>query len=158
MKVVLREHVEHLGQRGEIVSVAAGFARNYLIPKRLAVEATPGNLKVVAQERRMWAVREASEVSGAEALAARLAEVEIEVVRKAGDSGTLYGSVTNSDVAAALAARGIEIDRRRILLTDPLKAIGNYEVPIRLHRSVQGRVKLRVVAESRPEDAAATDG
>jgi large subunit ribosomal protein L9 len=155
MKVVLREHVEHLGDRGDVVAVAAGFARNYLIPKRLAVEATPGNLKVVAQERRMWAVKEARDVSGAADLARKIEATEIEIVRKAGETGTLYGSVTNSDVAEALAARGVEIDRRRIVLTDPIKAIGSYELAVRLHHSVQGKIKLRVVGD-RPEDAAAT--
>ena len=94
MKIVLREHVEHLGRRGEVVSVAAGFARNYLLPKRLAMLATPGNLQVIEHQRRVWEVKEAREVNEAQRLAQRCAELRLSVTKKAGQSGTLYGSVT----------------------------------------------------------------
>ncbi len=146
MKVILREHVDHLGDRGQIVNVANGYARNFLLPKELAYEATPGNLKQLETQRRAWAGREGREVEVAEQLAARLAAIELRVTKKAGESGTLYGSVTNVEVAALLAVEGIEIDRRRISL-DPVKALGSHEVSVRLHPKVTGKVKLEVVPE-----------
>ena len=148
MKVVLREHVEQLGDRGDIVSVAAGFARNYLIPKRMAAEATPGNLKVIQQQRRVWAVREAKETTEAEALAARLSSVELEVTKKAGETGTLYGAVTKIEIAEMLAGKGFEVDRRRIVLKDPIKTVGEFEIPIKIYRTINGLIKLRVISES----------
>lgn len=148
MKVVLREHVEHLGDRGQIVSVAVGYARNYLIPKRLAVAATSGNLKVVEQQRRVWAVKEAHEVAEAERMAQRLSGVSLTTKRKAGETGTLYGSVTNSDVAALLAGQGIEVDRRRIVLHEPIKAVGEYEIAVKIYRHINGEVRLTVESES----------
>jgi large subunit ribosomal protein L9 len=147
MKVVLREHVEHLGERGEVVRVAPGYARNYLLPKRLALEATAGNLKVVEHQQKLWTVKETKEVGEAEQLAARLAELDLKVVKKAGESGTLYGSVTNVEVAELLAAKGVEIDRRRIVLGDPIKAVGTYDITVKLHHKVTGQIKLLVDAE-----------
>jgi large subunit ribosomal protein L9 len=147
VKVVLREHVDHLGERGEIVAVAAGYARNYLLPKGLALEATPGNLKQIEHQRRIWRVREAKELGEAREVVARLAQVELTATRKAGESGTLYGSVTNQDVAELLAAEGFGVERRRILLAEPIKAIGDYEVGVRLHREVTGKVRLKVVSD-----------
>lgn len=151
MKVVLREHVESLGTRGQTVSVAAGYARNYLIPKRLAVEATPGNLAVVEQQRRVWAVKEAREVGEAEQLAARLSEVKLTITKKAGENGTLYGSVTNAEIAQALAAQGFEVDRRRIQIDDPIKAVGEYGIRVKVHGPLHGRVTLQVVGETQTE-------
>jgi large subunit ribosomal protein L9 len=142
MKVILREHVEHLGDRGDIVSVATGYARNYLLPKKLALEATEGNLKQLEHRRKIWAEHDAQELTEAEALAARLAEIELASTKKAGESGTLYGSVTNSEVAELLAAHGVELDRKRILLDEPIKAVGSYEIKIKVHPKVEGRVKL----------------
>lgn len=148
MKLILREHVDHLGERGEIVNVARGYARNFLLPKGLALEATPGNLKQIDTQRKVWAARDTKEVTDAEALAQRLAGVVLTTQRKAGESGTLYGSVTNADLAALLAAHGIEIDRRRIVLDEPIKTVGEFEVRVRLHPKVGGSVRLNVVAES----------
>ena len=153
MKVVLREHVQHLGERGEIVNVAPGYARNYLLPKCLALLATPGNLKVIEHQRKLWEFKDAREVGEAEQFAARLAELDLQVVKKAGESGTLYGSVTNAEIAELLGTKGIEIDRRRIVLTDPIKAVGSYDVSIKLHHRVTGRIKLLVNAE----ETASTD-
>ena len=147
MKVVLREHVENLGERGAIVAVAPGFARNFLFPKRLALEATAGNLKVVEHQRKLWAVKEAKEVGEAEALAAKLGAVQLSVIKKAGEGGTLYGSVTNVEIAELLAAKGIEVDRRRIVIAQPIKSVGAFEVSVKLHHKVQGAVKLQVNAE-----------
>jgi large subunit ribosomal protein L9 len=144
VKVVLSEHVENLGDRGQVVSVAPGYARNYLLPRRLALEATAANLKAVEQQRKVWAVKEAKEVGEAEALAARLGALELTVTKKAGESGTLYGSVTSSELAELLEARGIVVDRRRIVLDEPIKSVGTYEVPIKLHRQVTGSVRVLV--------------
>ena len=147
MKVVLSEHVDHLGDRGEIVTVAPGYARNYLIPKRLALKATPGNMRMLKQERRVWKVREARAVDEAQALAARMAEVDLTVTKKAGESGTLYGSVTNAEIAELFKARGVEVDRRRIVLAGPVKSLGAHGISIRLHRDVIAKVTLQVVSE-----------
>lgn len=146
MKIILREHVDHLGDRGEVVKVAAGYARNYLLPKGLAWEATPGNLKQADQRRKVWDARDAKEVAEAEAVAARIAELELTLPMKAGETGTLYGSVTNGDVAGLLADKGVEVDRRQMVF-DPIKAVGSYEIPVKLHRKVSATARLEVVAE-----------
>jgi large subunit ribosomal protein L9 len=145
MEIILREHVEHLGNRGDIVSVADGYARNYLLPRQLALPATAGNRKRVERERKLAEAREADERRAAEAVAERLAGVEVVVARRVGENDTLYGSVTSADVAASLAAQHVDIDRRKIQLPEPLKALGEYDVPVRLHREVTGQVKVKVV-------------
>ncbi len=147
MEVILRDHVENLGRRGEVVKVADGYARNYLLPRKLAVPATDANKKWVERERKVADTREADERSGAEAIAARLNAVEITVGRKVGENDHLYGSVTNADIADALAAKGFEIDRRKILLADPIKTLGESTVPVKLHREVIAQVRVTVVKE-----------
>lgn len=147
MKVVLREHVDHLGDRGQIVSVARGYARNYLLPKGLALEATPGNLQMLEHQRRVWVAREAKEAVEARRVAERLSAMQLSITKKAGESGTLYGSVTSSEIAALLASKGVEVDRRRIALVEPIRVLGTHEVPVKLHREVTAHVKLEVVAE-----------
>jgi large subunit ribosomal protein L9 len=151
VKLILRENVDHLGDRGEIVSVAPGYARNYLLPKGLAYEATPGNLKQIEHQRKVWATRDAHEIGEAEALAARMADVGLTSTKKAGESGTLYGSVTTGEIAEMLAAKGFGVDRRRIILAEPIKALGTYEIKIKIHRQVEGRVTLEVVPEGDAE-------
>ena len=151
MKIILREPVDHLGERGEIVSVAAGYARNYLLPKGLAYAATPGNLKQINLQRKVWAARDHKEVSAAETLAARIGSLALSITMKAGESGTLYGSVTNSDIAELLAAQGVEVDRRRIVLDEPIKTLGERDVQVRLHSKVTAQVKLQVIAEESAE-------
>lgn len=151
MKVVLCDHVDHLGERGDIVSVAPGYARNYLLPKRLAMPATPGNLRTLEHRRRVWELKEAQETEAARELAGRLTEVELAIAKKAGESGTLYGSVTSAEIAELLAAKGIEVDRRRIVLDEPIKSVGAHEVTVKLHREVAGQVKLEVVSEQDTE-------
>jgi len=148
MKIVLCEPVENLGERGDVVTVAAGYARNFLLPKRLAQLATPGNLNTLEHRRRTWAIRETRETSEAEAMAARLGAVELTVTRKAGESGALYGSVTSSEIASLLAEQGIEINRRKIRLDGPLKAVGVYEIPIKIHRHIPATIKVEVAAEA----------
>jgi large subunit ribosomal protein L9 len=145
MEIILREHVEHLGRRGDIVSVADGYARNYLLPRKLALPATEGNKKRVERERKLAEAREADERRAAEAMAERLGAVEVVVARRVGENDTLYGSVTSADVAASLAEKQVEIDRRKIQLPEPLKALGEYDVPVKLHRDVTGQVKVKVV-------------
>lgn len=151
VKIILRETVEHLGERGQTVSVAPGFARNYLLPKGLALLATPGNLKQIEHKRRVWAVRDRQELTEAEQLAARMGELELTITKKAGESGTLYGSVTKAEIHAALEAQGFQIDRRKIVQDEPIKTLGAHEIPVRVHKSVTALVKLEVVAEETAE-------
>ncbi|MFN7985026.1 MAG: 50S ribosomal protein L9 [Vicinamibacterales bacterium] len=147
MEVILRDHVEHLGRRGEIVKVANGYARNYLLPRKLALLATEGNKKQVERERAKFEAKEAEERKVVEAQAARLANVEVSITRRVGETDALYGSVTTSDIAEALAAKGFEIDRRKLQLDEPIKRIGDYDVPVKLHRDVTTTIKVKVVAE-----------
>lgn len=147
MEVILRDHVEHVGRRGEIVKVADGYARNYLLPRKLALEATEANRKRVDRERKIVEAREAEERAAAEAIATRLTALELSISRKVGENDQLYGSVTNADIADLLKARGFDIDRRRILLPDPLKALGESTVPVKLHRDVTAQVRVAVVKE-----------
>ena len=147
MEVILREHVDNLGRRGDLVKVADGYARNYLLPRKLALLATDGNKKVIEREKVKFDVKEAEEQKVAQAVADRLATVEIEIGRKVGETDALFGSVTNADIADALAAKGFDIDRRKIQLHEPIKKIGEVEVPVKLHRDVVVKLKVKVVAE-----------
>lgn len=146
-KVLLREDVDDLGARGEIVRVRAGYARNYLLPRNLAVEATTGNVKGIESERAALLKKEAKERASADAQSQQMSTLELEFRRKAGEQGALYGSVTSMDVAEALRERGYEIDRHRIHLREPLKRVGEYTVPVRLHREVTIDLKVRVAPE-----------
>ncbi len=149
MEVILREHVEHLGRRGEIVKVASGYARNYLLPRKLALPATDGNRKHVERERKIVETRESQERSQAEALAARLAAVEIKMTRRVGDTEQLYGSVTSADIADYLKTQGFDIDKRKIILPDALKTLGEHTVPLKLHREVSIPLKVTIAREER---------
>ena len=147
MEVILREHVENLGQRGDVVKVASGYARNYLLPRKLALTVTDGNRKQIERERKVADMREAEEREGAEGIAARLAGVEIVIARRVGGTEALYGSVTSADIAESLAAKGFDIERRKIQLADPIKQLGEFQVPVRLHREVTANVKVVVAKE-----------
>ena len=149
MEVILREHVDNLGKRGDLVKVADGYARNYLLPRKMALLATAGNKKVIEREKQKFDVKEAEEQKVAQALADRLASVEIEIARKVGETDALFGSVTNADIAEALAAKGFDIDRRKIQLHEPIKKLSETEVPVKLHRDVVVKLKVKVVAEGR---------
>jgi large subunit ribosomal protein L9 len=151
MEVILKEHVDNLGRRGEIVKVADGYARNYLLPRKLALLATEGNKKQIARERVKFDVKEAEEKGAADAIAQRMANLDIEIARKVGETEALYGSVTTADIADALGARGFEIDRRKLVLQEPIKKLGEFEVPVKLHREVVTKIKVRVVAEGGEE-------
>jgi large subunit ribosomal protein L9 len=155
IEVILKEEVEHLGERGDIVKVAPGYARNYLLPRKLALAVTAGNRKQVEFEKKAAAARAAEQRAVAQALATRFAQVEVLVSRKVGENQQLFGSVTSADIAEALAAQGFEVDKRRILLGDPIRQLGEVQVPVRLHREVTAQVKVVVTAENAPPPAAA---
>jgi len=155
MEIILLEDVDKLGVRGQLIKVADGYGRNFLLPKKLAVAATPQNRKWVDQQRVRFLKQTAKEKSEAEELAKLLEGVSVVVTRKAGEHGTLFGSVTVLDVADGLAAQGYKIDRRKIQLDLPLKVLGEYDVPVRLHREVTTLLKVKVEAEARPEESAA---
>ena len=145
MEVILREHVENLGERGQVVKVADGYARNYLLPRKLALPATPANMKVVERQRKIAEAREAAERSDAQSLAGRLTQVELVMERRVGENETLYGSVTAADIAQGLAEKGFEVDKRRIHLDEPIKQIGETAVPVKLYRDVVAQVRVKVV-------------
>lgn len=148
MEIILLQDIEKLGTRGQIVKVADGFGRNYLLPKKLAVAATPQNRKWIEQQRVRFLKQEAREKADAEELAKLMEGVTVVVTRKAGEQGTLFGSVTAIDVAERLAAQGYNIDKRKIHLETPLKVLGEYDVPVKLHREVTATVKVKVEGET----------
>ena len=147
MEVILREHVDNLGRRGDIVKVAEGYARNYLLPRKLALAVTEANKRQIEREKKVAEVQEAEERSQADALAQRLTQLQIEIARRVGEHDTLYGSVTSADIAHALQAKGFEIDKRKIQLVEPIKALGEVHVPVRIHREVTAQVNVKVVAQ-----------
>jgi large subunit ribosomal protein L9 len=149
MDVILREHVENLGRRGEVVKVAPGYARNYLLPRKLALAVTEANKRQIERERSAAEARDLEERTQAEALGQRVTQTDIEIARRVGENDTLYGSVTSADIAQALLAKGFEIEKRRIHLPEPIKALGEFTVQVKVHRDVTSQVKVKVVAEQR---------
>jgi large subunit ribosomal protein L9 len=147
MEVILRDHVDHVGKRGDVVKVADGYARNYLLPRKLALPATEANKHWIARERKISEAREGEERVAAEALADRLVALDLQISRRVGDSDTLYGSVTNGDIADLLKEKGFDIDRRKILLPDALRTLGESNVPVKLHRDVTAQLKITIVKE-----------
>jgi large subunit ribosomal protein L9 len=147
MEVILREHVDNLGRRGEVVKVAEGYARNFLLPRKLALPVTEANKRQIDRERAKLDAKEAAEKQDAEALAQRLGALDLSVSRRVGENDTLYGSVTAADVTELLQKQGFEVDRRKVQLAEPLKQLGEFTVPIRIHREVTAQVKVRVVKE-----------
>jgi len=154
MEVILKEDVAKLGSRGDVVKVAEGYGRNFLLPRRLAIEATPANKAVIDQMKAASVRRLAREKGDAEALAKQLAGVEITFTRRSGEHDQLFGSVTSADVARELEHRGFNIDRRKIQMDEPLKAIGEFQVPIKLHRDVVIPVKVHIRKEAASEETA----
>ena len=154
MEVILKEDVNKLGHRGDVVKVADGYGRNYLLPGKLAIEATAANKAVIEQMKQSAIRKSAGEKVQAETLAQQLNDLVLTFERKAGESGQLFGSVTSADIAHALEAQGFTVDRRRIHLDEPLKTIGEFHVPIRLHREVTTHVQVNVKSDA-PEGAAA---
>ncbi len=149
MQVILREHVDNLGRRGDIVKVAAGYGRNYLLPRKLALAVNDNNKRQIERERAAAEARELEEKSQAEAYAERLSQADIAIGRRVGENDTLYGSVTSADVAQALHAKGFDIDKKKITMADPFKALGEYTVPVKVHREVTAQIKVKVVAEQK---------
>ena len=147
MEVILREDIDNLGARGQVVKVASGYARNFLIPKKLAVTATESNKKIVEQERQAHLRKEAKEQGEAQELAKLVNGVSIAIKQKAGENDQLFGSVTSKDVADALAAKGFTIDRRKIQLDEPIKSLGEFKVPVKLHKDVTAEVTVVVSKE-----------
>jgi large subunit ribosomal protein L9 len=148
MEVILKEDVDNLGHRGDVVKVAEGYGRNFLLPRKLAMQATPANKAVIEQMKSAAARRSATEKTQAEALVAKLEPIVLSFTRKSGEAGHLFGSVTSADIAAGLASNGFEIDRRKIQLPEPLKTVGDFSVAIKLHREVTAQVKVKVQAEA----------
>jgi large subunit ribosomal protein L9 len=147
MRVILKQDVDKLGRAGDVVKVAPGYGRNFLIPRQIAVEATPGNLKIVEIERRASARRDQRDKEAASLVAKDVAKLVVTIRRKAGEGGTLYGSVTSLDIADFLITHKIDIDKRKIQLDDPIKSVGEYQIPIRLHREVVVPIAVNVEAE-----------
>ena len=145
IEVILKEHVEHLGRRGEIVKVADGYARNFLFPRKLALAVTSEHKKQIERDRVKAEAHEADELKAAQGVLATLEALDIAIARRVGENDTLYGSVTTGDIADALAARDVTVDRRKIQLEDPLKTLGEHVVPVKLHRDVTAQLKLRIV-------------
>ena len=147
MEVILREDIDNLGARGEVVKVAAGYARNFLLPKRLAVAATDSNRKIVEQEKQAHLRKEAKLESEAKELAKLVGAVTLDFSRKAGETEQLFGSVTAGDIADALTARKFNIERRRVQLEEPIRTLGEHKVTIRLHREVSVEITVNVTRE-----------
>jgi large subunit ribosomal protein L9 len=148
MEVILRDDVSNLGTRGQVVKVAPGYARNFLIPKKLAVAATESNKKIVEQERQAHLRKEAKLQGEAQDLAKLVNGVSVIITQKAGENDQLFGSVTSKDVADALAAKGFTIDRRKIQLDEPIKSLGEFKVPVKLHKDVTAEVTVVVAKEA----------
>jgi large subunit ribosomal protein L9 len=154
MEVILKEDVANLGHRGDVVKVADGYGRNFLLPRKLALQATLANKAVIEQMKTAAARRSATEKAQAEELVTKLEPVVLSFTRKSGEAGHLFGSVTSADIAAGLEARGFEIDRRKIQLDEPLKSVGDFTVAIKLYREVTAHIKVVVVAEATEEAVA----
>lgn len=148
MKVILTDEIRGLGGRGEVVQVKDGYARNYLLPKQLAREATPGNLKAAEQDRKKWNLLTEKEKDSAKLAAEKIEGMKIVVRKRVGEGGTLYGSVTSAEIADQLLSQGIDVDKRRIELTHPIKSLGLHDVDVKLHREVSAHIQVEVVGES----------
>jgi large subunit ribosomal protein L9 len=147
MQVILREDVPNLGRPGDVVRVRPGYARNFLLPRNLAVEANPKNLRAFEHEKRLALMRREAQRSEALKIKERLEQLTVEIAARAGEAGKLFGSVTNIDIERALAAQGVNIDRRRIMLAEPIKELGEFAVPVRVEADVEASLKLKVAAE-----------
>ena len=154
MEVILKEDVANLGHRGDVVKVADGYGRNFLLPRKLALQATLANKAVIEQMKAASARRSATEKAQAEALVTKLEPVVLTFTRKSGESGQLFGSVTPADIAGELENKGFEVDRRKIQLNEPIKSLGNFNVAVKLHREVTAHLKVQVVADATQETAA----
>jgi large subunit ribosomal protein L9 len=155
MEVILKEDVANLGHRGDVVKVADGYGRNFLLPRKLALQATLANKAVIEQMKAAAARRSAAEKIQAQELVAKLEPVTLSFTRKSGENGQLFGSVTSADVASELASKGFEIDRRKVQLAEPIKSLGDFTVSVKLHREVNAHVRVQVVDDAAHESAEA---
>jgi large subunit ribosomal protein L9 len=146
MEVILREHVENLGRRGDVVKVASGYARNFLLPRKLALAVSEQNRRQIERERKVVEARELEQRQDAEAMAIKLSAADLVLARRVGENDILYGSVTSSDIAEALTEKGFDIEKRKIVLPDPLKQLGEFEVTVKIHHEVPAHVKVKIVA------------
>ena len=153
MEVILKEDVANLGHRGDVVKVADGYGRNFLLPRKLALQATLANKAVIEQMKAAAARRSATEKAQALELVAKLEPVTLTFTRKSGENGQLFGSVTSADIASELAAKGFEVDRRKIQLSEPIKSLGNFTISVKLHREVTAHLPVHVVTDSTQEAA-----
>ena len=151
MEVILKEDVDSLGHRGDVVKVADGYGRNFLLPKKLAIEATAANRNVIEQMKQSAIRRSAKEKEDAQVLVAQMEQVELSFERKVGENDHLFGSVTSSDIAHALEQKGYPVDRRKIQLDEPLKQLGEFHVPVKLHREVAAHIKVVIKGEGAAE-------
>ncbi|MGA1839639.1 MAG: 50S ribosomal protein L9 [bacterium] len=147
MQVILKEHIENIGQAGDLINVAPGFARNYLLPKKLAILADARNIKQLEHQKRLKQAIKEKHLKDCEKLARSLESLSLTIIRKAGENDRLFGSVTTIDIAEALKNEGIEIERKRMHLEEPIKSLGIYTIPIRLHQEVTANLKVWVVKE-----------
>lgn len=147
MKVILIDEIRGLGTRGDVVTVKDGYARNFLLPKNLAREATPGNMKAVEQERKKWALLAGQEKEKAQKAAESVKGVKVVIQKRVGENGHLFGSVTANEIADALVAKGVEVDKRRIELAHPIKSLGTHDVEVRLHREVSAQIQVEVIPQ-----------
>src|SRR5215469_189883 len=151
MEVILKEDVANLGHRGDVVKVADGYGRNFLLPRKLALQATLANKSVIEQMKAAAARRSATEKAQAQELVTKLEPVSLSFTRKSGENGQLFGSVTTADIATELAAKGFEVDRRKIQLSEPIKSLGDFTISIKLHREVTAHLHVHVVADAAQE-------
>ena len=151
MEVILKEDVDTLGHRGDVVKVADGYGRNFLLPKKLAIEATTANRNVIEQMKQSALRRSAKEKESAQQLVAQMAQVELVFTRKVGENEHLFGSVTSSDIAHALEQKGYQVDRRKVQLDEPLKQLGEFHILVKLHREVSTHIKVTVSADGASE-------
>ena len=156
MELILREPIDNLGRRGDIVRVANGYARNYLLPRKLGLPVTEANRRQVERERVIVEAREAKDRQSAQKIADQVSAVECIVARRVGETGTLYGSVTSADIVESLANLHLMIDKRKIELAEPLKELGDFVVPVRLHRDVKAELKVKVVKEELDDSSVAS--
>jgi large subunit ribosomal protein L9 len=155
MEVILKEDVANLGHRGDVVKVADGYGRNFLLPRKLALQATLANKAVIEQMKAAAARRSATEKVQAQELVAKLEPLTLTFTRKSGENGQLFGSVTTADIAGELSAKGFDVDRRKIQLTEPIKSLGDFTISVKLHREVTAHLRVQVSAEAAEESTAA---
>ncbi len=153
VELILRETIDNLGRRGEVVKVANGYARNYLLPQKLALLVTPSNERQIEREREAAELRESEDRKAAQSLADRVAAVECVIARRVGDTDTLYGSVTSADIADSLNEQQLSIDKRKIQLSEPLKELGEFMIPLKVHREITANIKVRIIKEATEGDS-----